>query len=212
MVTEEPGLRELKKARTRELISLSAYEVVREHGIAALSAEAVSQRAGVSRRTFFNYFPTLEASLEPVVHAFLDDIARRLQDSVVEGPLMQSLARLVLVDDDAELLERITVLGVAAHNSAAHRGLLAECSHSWVEDFSERLAEKADGVHDDLYVTGAATALISAAEASLRVWIRRTGGTFTARNLQLRRELLAQAIDRLGVGFDAGEPQRRGDL
>ena len=197
------GLRERKKAQTREQIASAAYEVVREHGIEALSADAVSQRAGVSRRTFFNYFPTLESSLEPVVHAFLDDIDRRLQQTVVEGPLMESLARLVREDDDVELLERITVLGVAAHNSAAHRGLLAECSHTWVEDFSDRLAEKAQGIHDDLYVTGAATALISAAEASLRVWIRRTGASLTPRNLQLRRELLAEAIARLGAGFDA---------
>ena len=200
--TQDSGLRERKKAQTKRQISSAAFDVVREHGIESLTADAVSQRAGVSRRTFFNYFPTIESSLESVIHEFLDDIDRRLQESVVEGPLMASLARLILEEDHAELLERITVLGVAAHNSAAHRGLFAECSHTWIDQFSDELANKADGATDDLYAVGAATALISAAEASLRVWMRRTGGSITPRNLELRRQLLAEAIERLGVGFD----------
>lgn len=195
------GLRARKKALTRKQISEAAYDVVREHGTEALTADAVSQRADVSRRTFFNYFTTVESSLEPVIHEFLDDIDRKLQESQVQGPLMASLADLVLEHDDVDLLERITVLGMAAHNSSAHRGLFQECSHTWVDDFSDQLSQKAGDV-DDLYVVGAATALISAAEASLRVWMRRTGGSITPRNLELRRQLLADAIRRLGAGFD----------
>ena len=195
------GLRARKKALTRKQISEAAYDVVREHGIEALTADAVSQRADVSRRTFFNYFTTVESSLEPVIHEFLDDIDHKLQESQVQGPLMASLADLVLEHDDVDLLERITVLGMAARNSSAHRGLFQECSHTWVDDFSDQLSQKAGDV-DDLYVVGAATALISAAEASLRVWMRRTGGSITPRNLELRRQLLADAIRRLGAGFD----------
>lgn len=196
------GLRERKKAQTRAQISSAAYEVVREHGIEALTADAVAQRAGVSRRTFFNYFTTVESSLEPVVRDFLGDIDRQLHESVLAGSLMSSLATLVREHDEFDLLERITVLGAAAYNSAAHRGLLAECSHAWVEDFSVLLAEMTEGTHDDLYMTGAATAVIGAAEASLRVWIRRTGGEITPATIELRRQLLADAIEQLGVGFD----------
>ena len=58
----------------------------------------------------------------------------------------------------------------------------------------------------ELYVYGAATALISAAEASLRVWIQRTDGELTPETLRLRQELLAQAIERLGAGFDSDLP------
>ena len=50
----------------REL-AVAAYEVIRDHGVDALSADAVAQRAGVSRRTFFNYFATVEASVAPIV-------------------------------------------------------------------------------------------------------------------------------------------------
>lgn len=201
-MTEEPGLRERKKAQTRELIAQAAYEVVRDHGIESLTADAVAQRAGVSRRTFFNYFTTVESSLEPVIQAFLDDIDAKLAASVLDGGLMESVARLVRDHEEYELLERVTVLGVAAHNSAANRGLLAECSHGWIEDFSARLAAKSGGTHDDLYVVGAATALVAAAEASLRVWIRRTGGEITPDTIELRRQLLADAIAQLSAGFD----------
>lgn len=201
-MTEEPGLRERKKARTRAQIAGAAYELVRDHGIESLTADAVAQRADVSRRTFFNYFTTVESSLEPVIHEFLADIDRLLAESVLEGGLMGSLATLVREHDEFELLERITVLGVAAYNSAAHRGLFAECSHAWVEGFSVQLGEMAEGPHDELFMTGAATALIGAAEASLRVWIRRTGGEITPTTIELRRQLLADAIERLGGGFD----------
>lgn len=202
MSEDQPGLRERKKAQTRAQISSAAYEVVRDHGIESLTADAVAQRAGVSRRTFFNYFTTVESSLEPVIEAFLHDIDERLEETVVEGGLMRSLAKLVREHEEFELLERITVLGVAAYNSAAHRGLLAECSFGWVESFSDRLALKPADARDDLYVTGAATALIGAAEASLRVWIRRTGGEITPTTIELRRHLLADAIERLSSGFD----------
>jgi AcrR family transcriptional regulator len=200
--TADPGLRERKKAQTRQQIAQAAYDVVREHGIEALSADAVSQRAGVSRRTFFNYFTTVESSLQPVIHAFLDDIDQRLRHSTVQGPLMPALAALVMDEGNAELLERITVLGVAAHDSAAHRGLFAEASHAWIDDFSAQLGEMAEATPDELYVTGAATALVGAAEASLRVWIRRTGGEITPETVELRRQLLAEAINRLGTGFN----------
>lgn len=115
---------------------------------------------------------------------------------------MESIAQLVREHDEPELLERITVLGIAAHNSAAHRGLFVECSHGWIDDFSARLAAAAGNDVDELYVVGAATALVGAEEAALRVWIRRTGGEINADTIELRRHLLADAIARLGAGFD----------
>src|SRR4051812_45730159 len=41
----------------------AALTVFEEQGFAATTADKVSQRAGVSRRTFFRYFPTKEDAL-----------------------------------------------------------------------------------------------------------------------------------------------------
>ena len=37
--------------------------LAREGGLAAATVEAITERAGVSRRTFFNYYPTKEDAL-----------------------------------------------------------------------------------------------------------------------------------------------------
>lgn len=52
----EPGLRERKKqARRAELID-AAQHLVGTHGLDQVTVEAICARAGVSARTFFNYF------------------------------------------------------------------------------------------------------------------------------------------------------------
>lgn len=196
------GLRERKKQQTRIELSRAAYEVVRDHGVAALTADAVAQRAEVSRRTFFNYFPTVESALEPVVEEFLVGIEAVLADVEVDGALMASLARAARVNEDLDLIERITVLGVATLTSENHRGLLHACSQRWLDGFADRLRDRVEGERDDLYMVGAAHALVAAAEASLRVWMQRTGGEVTPANLAVRQQLLADAIDQLGRGFD----------
>ncbi|WP_329519132.1 TetR family transcriptional regulator [Spirillospora sp. NBC_01491] len=54
------GLRERKKARTRETILREAFRLFRERGYNATAIEQISQAAEVSPATFFRYFPTKE--------------------------------------------------------------------------------------------------------------------------------------------------------
>lgn len=196
-----PNLRELKKAHTRDLLAQAAYEVIREHGVQALSADAITQRAGVSRRTFFNYFPTVESSIVPIVEEFLVDVSARVDADAIGESLMGSLAQVLRELDDMELLERFTVIGLMAHRSAHHKSLLHEATSEWLTGFVEQLGELVEGA-DELWLHGAATGLVSAAEAACAVWITRTDGEITPTTLALHQELLAEAIDRLGTGFD----------
>ncbi|WP_136520440.1 MULTISPECIES: TetR/AcrR family transcriptional regulator [Cellulomonas] len=53
-----PGLRERKKAQRRAALVDATHRLVTEHGLDAVTVDMVCAEAGVSPRTFFNYFPT----------------------------------------------------------------------------------------------------------------------------------------------------------
>lgn len=55
-----PGLRERKKARTRQLIADVAARLFAEHGYERVAVRDVAREAEVSEQTVYNYFPTKE--------------------------------------------------------------------------------------------------------------------------------------------------------
>jgi AcrR family transcriptional regulator len=57
------GLRERKRAQTSEAIHLAATELALERGLDETRIDAISDRAGVSTRTFFNYFSSKEDAI-----------------------------------------------------------------------------------------------------------------------------------------------------
>jgi AcrR family transcriptional regulator len=81
-VEEVEGLRERKKAATREALHRAAVRLASEHGFEHVTVEAIADEAGVSRRTFSNYFASKEEAL------FHGDArrARRLVDLVRAAP------------------------------------------------------------------------------------------------------------------------------
>jgi len=54
----EPTLRERKKQQTRDTLHEAARRLVEERGLDGVTVEDICAAAGVSARTFFNYFPT----------------------------------------------------------------------------------------------------------------------------------------------------------
>lgn len=76
-VSEEPGLRERKKVRTRETVRREAFRLFELNGYAQTTVDQIAEAADVSPRTFFRYFPTKESVLfnddllSPIIEAFL---------------------------------------------------------------------------------------------------------------------------------------------
>jgi len=58
----ECSLRERKKQNTRSALHAAAFAAVRDRGVTGVTIEEISAAAGVSPRTFFNYFPSKAAA------------------------------------------------------------------------------------------------------------------------------------------------------
>ncbi|WP_426592869.1 TetR/AcrR family transcriptional regulator [Cellulomonas sp. McL0617] len=63
MQSIETGLRERKRVETRHRIADAALDLALEHGLDGATVEAISAAAGVSPRTFFNYFESKDDAL-----------------------------------------------------------------------------------------------------------------------------------------------------
>jgi AcrR family transcriptional regulator len=62
-MTDEVGLRERKKLATRTALADSALRLSVEHGVDSVTVEQIAVDAGVSLRTFFNYFSSKEEAV-----------------------------------------------------------------------------------------------------------------------------------------------------
>ncbi len=60
---QEGGLRERKRLATRSAITAVARSLTAERGLNGYTVEEVCEKAGISRRTFFNYFPSKEDAI-----------------------------------------------------------------------------------------------------------------------------------------------------
>ncbi|WP_324644569.1 TetR/AcrR family transcriptional regulator [Pseudarthrobacter sp. LT1] len=80
--TSDPGLRERKRAATRRAITAAARSMTAEHGLTGYTVEEVCEAAGISRRTFFNYFPTKE---DAIIGHVDDDIPSDIIEDFIAG-------------------------------------------------------------------------------------------------------------------------------
>jgi AcrR family transcriptional regulator len=75
----EPGLRDLKKARTRRLIADTAARLFAERGYERVTVSEIARTAEVAEQTLYNYFPTKEQLVtdrEQQIQQQLDDLIR----------------------------------------------------------------------------------------------------------------------------------------
>jgi AcrR family transcriptional regulator len=90
MQTSAPGLRERKRAETRDRLETAAVTLVLANGLEHTTVDAICEAADVSGRTFFNYFDSKE------------DAILGLQDSEITD---EAVAAVVLGHEGADPVE-----------------------------------------------------------------------------------------------------------
>ena len=198
------SLRTRKREDTRAALTEAAYALVRDARFEALTAEAVADRAGVSRRTFFNYFPSVESVLTASVTEFFVPVGERLDARPRDEDVLDSALAVVTDPGDSDLVERIAVLAAAGEASPHARGLILVELHSWLDWLEGWLRGRLPaGSHRP-----ARRDLRLHARRRRRGRVPRVGARWTAAppTRPVRAGHLAAAIGHLRAGLDPARP------
>jgi AcrR family transcriptional regulator len=169
------GLRERKKSDTRRALSDAAMELAFAQGFDSVTREAIANLAGVSLRTFNNYFA---GKYEAVAYRQLERMRRSLnsfREWPVDAPLWTAIAESVLeplLDEMGEdyaptrqQLDQLLELSMAIEvRNALANNLMTE----WIEAVAERTGT--DPVRD-MYPRLVAASIRAVAEAAMDTYI-----------------------------------------
>ncbi|ASO18772.1 AcrR family transcriptional regulator [Actinoalloteichus hoggarensis] len=171
-----PGLRERKKQQTREALSWAALRLAVEKGLDAVLVEDIAAAAGVSPRTFNNYF---EGKAEAVVWRHFDR-ARRMADLLrsrpADEPLWDAVVHAVLAHtgDEQQTPDPEWTAGVSLMVAEpALQGAYLKASAAAERELALAVAERTGGDPDrDMYPSLVSAAIGSAIDVATRRWLR----------------------------------------
>lgn len=174
-----PGLAARKRA-TELTLRRRALELVGQHGYAATSTDDIARAAGVSPRTFFNYFPSKESAvLVPdglLVDLVVAAIGRRptSEDPVasVAAAAMSTFRTLgaLAQHDDALLMLALRVM----LNEPALRRVVLERRASLEDGVWAKLQERGVSAQD-LGARAAVSTVVTLAYLALDLWVTQEG-------------------------------------
>ena len=170
------------KASSRETLAEAACELFLEQGYDATSVADITQRAGVSRSSFFNYFTSKSDVLWSGVDERIGEAIRSLKalERAASGDAVRGILLLVVRDFEPD------PLALALRNAAA-MGLQDEL----VRDTGLRLARLSEAVADAARAAGIdviradilGAAHAAAVLSALRVWAEQGAGRGTPENV-----------------------------
>lgn len=169
------GLRERKRRQTRERITEAALTLFLERGFDATTVDDIAAAADVSKRSFFDYFPTKE----DVVQAWQDEFGFRLAAAIAARPADEPLAKVVeeaLISslNDATADPRNIAIGDLIHGTQALRAR-DQLKYAKLEQIvAEALAERVKGQAERLRARLLAMIAVGGLRVGGEAWRRRS--------------------------------------
>jgi AcrR family transcriptional regulator len=200
-VSTAPGLRERKKARTRQTIGDTALRLFTERGFDQVTVAEVAREAEVSEATLFNYFPTKEDLLFSRMGAYEARLVDAIRDRDSGTSAVAALTEFLLRPQHDRLSSRDSEsLATIARMITASPALLARERQVFAEHTAELaavLAEQTHANHQDLAPWVVANALMGVHRAILDSVRRRA--LAGQPNPSLARDVRFQAERALGL-------------
>ena len=196
-MSAEPGLRERKKQRTRQLIADAAWQLFAERGFDRVTVAEVARAADVSEATVFNYFPTKEDLVYGRMEAFEEELLQAIRERAAGESILTAFSRFVLqprgllASEDPEAAEGLATIARVITTSRALVARERRIFARYTDSLAALIAEETGADADDLEPWVAANALIGVHRALLD-YVRREA-LAGRRNPRLAREVRSQA-------------------
>jgi AcrR family transcriptional regulator len=169
---QQVGRRDRKRRNTRTALAEAGLELFEELGFAATNIEDITERADVSRRTFFRYFPTKEALLLADPAEYEHVLVRALDAQ--ELPLTMSrvfaaIAAAAEATQDTEATRRRQAAIIAANQLEVSN--IAWQSYSTARDtLTNHIAVRTGLDHDDRRITVTANLALFTMSLAFIAW------------------------------------------
>jgi len=167
-----PGLRERKKGATRRALAEAALDLAFSHGYDSVTIAAITERVGVSRRTFSNYFSGKAECIAAVSEGWLVDII----EAIRHAPKEQSL-EVILCDSlghvAASLPQRWERLALLFDDEPELQPMVGAIDAVNVEQLAQAVGDRLGLAPDDIRVRMLSTYGIAAGRIVLEQWLLR---------------------------------------
>lgn len=198
----QPSRRELNKAVTRDAIANAALEFLRSGDLNSFTVDDVAVAAGVSRRTFFNYFSSVEAAVASFTQNYLDQVIVELEARPAEEPVLESAQIALSAVGSARNLAILAETFTLTQDPQLGRFQLQaweECTMKITEVARHRLPPDTD----ELYLYALVGAVTGSCRAAFQVWFHKHGTNITDESLADLRAFLDNTISHIRNGFSS---------
>jgi AcrR family transcriptional regulator len=178
---------------SEERMKQAAMELFEEQGFEATSAVQIAERARVTTRTFFRYFPDKEEILFADAAALNETLVQELLEATDLTQPLQAVTRTLAGFDWEKLGSRETMYRrarmIASNTQLLERDLIKQ--HQMADGFRRALCER--GVDPDIAEL-AASAGSQIFRTAYRKWLEGDGGTDLTANTDAVMSLLATIV------------------
>lgn len=198
------GLRERKKIATRHAIGLAAVKLAIEHGLENVLVEDIAEAAGVSPRTFNNYFSSKSEAICSIASGRARLIGAELRERPASEPLWEAITHaMVSHHQSTEPPDPAWIKGVRLVTSEpALQGEFLKTRHVMQESLADAIRDRigAEDEHD-MFCWIMAGAIVSISDIAIDRWLSSDPPVALT-------PLLHKALDEFADGMLAALPDR----
>jgi AcrR family transcriptional regulator len=207
-MSQELGLRERKKQRTRELIAATARRLFIERGFEAVPVAEVARAAEVSEATVFNYFPTKEDLLYSRLESFEEGLLSAIRERQTGESVLAAFGRFLrvprglLASEDPDVVEQLAAIVRVIAESPALLAREQQIYARYTGSLAAVLAEETAARTDDVRPWIVADTLIGVHQALVDYTRRQIlAGTRNPELLRRVRRQTRRALELLAKGL-----------